>query len=123
MYSTGGSTLLIVFRIIVGMGEGIIFPACNTLIAAWTPLKERSITATIVYSGGMLGSIFGSSISGLLISNYGWSSVFYWFGGASIIWCVIFVSMNKLSIILEFHFNISLLLILCLIFLVFHLLQ
>ncbi|XP_031618756.1 putative inorganic phosphate cotransporter isoform X2 [Contarinia nasturtii] len=86
----GGSTVLIIFRVIVGMGEGIIFPSCNTLLAAWTPLKERSITATVVYSGGMLGSIFGSSISGLLISNYGWTSVFYWFGGAAVIWCVIF---------------------------------
>lgn len=92
MYQTGGSTVLIVFRVIVGMGEGIIFPSCNTLLAAWTPLKERSITATVVYSGGMLGSIFGSSISGLLISNYGWTSVFYWFGGVAVIWCIIFVS-------------------------------
>lgn len=114
MTDLGGSTLLIVFRIIIGMGEGIVFPSCksceinlkriaikrfvithsigNTLLAAWTPLKERSITATVVYSGGMLGSIFGSSISGLLISNYGWTSVFYWFGGAAVIWCIIFVS-------------------------------
>lgn len=84
--------LLIVFRVIVGMGEGIIFPSCNTLLAAWTPLKERSITATVVYSGGMLGNIFGSSISGLLISNYGWTSVFYWFSGAAIVWCLVFVS-------------------------------
>lgn len=86
----GGSTFLIALRIIVGMGEGMIFPSCNTLLAAWTPMKERSITATVVYSGGMLGSIFGSSISGILISNYGWTSVFYWFGGVSIIWCIIF---------------------------------
>lgn len=82
---------MIIFRVIIGMGEGIIFPSCNTLLAAWTPLKERSITATVVYSGGMLGSIFGSSISGLLISNYGWTSVFYWFGGVAVIWCIIFV--------------------------------
>lgn len=49
--STGGSTLLIIIRVIVGFGEGVMFPACNTLLAAWTPLKERSITATVVYSG------------------------------------------------------------------------
>lgn len=84
--------MLIILRIIVGMGEGIIFPACNTLLAAWTPMKERSITATIVYSGNMLGSIFGSSISGMLIKHYGWASVFYWFSGVSFAWCVIFVS-------------------------------
>lgn len=68
-----------------------MLPACNTLLAAWTPMKERSFTATLVYSGSMLGSIFGSSISGLIISQYGWTSVFYWFGGVSVIWCITFV--------------------------------
>jgi len=87
---TGGSKALIIFRVIVGAGEGIVFPSCNTLLAAWTPLKERSITATVVYSGGMIGSIFGSSISGLLISNYGWTSVFYVFGGTAVLWCILF---------------------------------
>lgn len=84
---------MIIFRVIIGLGEGVVFPACNTLLAAWTPLKERSITATVVYSGGMIGSIFGSAVSGLLISNYGWTSVFYIFGGVSIAWLVIFVSI------------------------------
>lgn len=88
---------MIALRIVVGMGEGIIFPSCNTLLAAWTPMKERSITATLVYSGGMLGSIFGSSISGLLIGYYGWVSVFYWFGGVSIVWCFIFVRTKHLN--------------------------
>lgn len=83
---------MIILRIIVGMGEGLIFPSCSTLLAAWTPQKERSIASTVVYSGGMLGSIFGSGISGLLIGNYGWTSVFYWFGGVSVIWCIVFVS-------------------------------
>lgn len=90
---SGGSTALIVFRVIIGMGEGLLFPACNTLLAAWTPLKERSITATVVYSGGMIGSIFGSSISGLLISSFGWTSVFYIFGAVSIVWLIVFVSI------------------------------
>lgn len=76
------------------MGEGLLFPACNTLLAAWTPLKERSITATVVYSGGMIGSIFGSSISGILISSYGWTSVFYIFGGVSVVWLILFVSID-----------------------------
>lgn len=87
----GGSTALIVFRVIIGMGEGVVFPACNTLLAAWTPLKERSITTTVVYSGGMIGSVIGSALSGILLSNYGWRSVFYIFGGAGVLWCILFV--------------------------------
>lgn len=90
----GGYSWLIVARIIVGLGEGAVFPACNTLLAAWTPLKERSISATVVYSGGMIGSVFGSSLSGILMSQYGWRSVFYIFGVAAIVWCFLFVSKN-----------------------------
>lgn len=92
------------------MGEGIIFPSCNTLLAAWTPLKERSITATVVYSGGMLGSIFGSSISGLLISNFGWTSVFYSFGAVAVIWCIVFVSNGLVPFMFHFYFSFLILL-------------
>lgn len=93
----GGSTALMVLRVLIGMGEGIIFPACNTLLAAWTPKKERSITATVVYSGGMLGSIFGSSVSGILMSYYGWTSVFYIFGAVAVIWLIVFVSIKRMN--------------------------
>lgn len=82
---------MIVCRIIVGIGEGTMFPACNTLLAAWIPLKERSISATAVYSGGMMGSIFGSALSGILIHHFGWRSVFYFFGVIGVVWAVVFV--------------------------------
>lgn len=89
---TGGSTALIVLRVIVGAGEGFVFPSCSTLLAAWTPLKERSIAVSVVFSGGMIGSVIGSSCSGILIEQYGWTSVFYVFGTVSIVWCIVFVS-------------------------------
>lgn len=103
----GGVNALIVSRVIVGLGEGAVFPACNTLLAAWTPMKERSISATIVYSGGMVGSIFGSSLSGILMSHYGWRSVFYIFGGVAVIWCVLFVSESKSKNLAETEFLIG----------------
>lgn len=76
--------------------EWAIFPSLNTLIAAWTPLKERSRIVTFVFCGGMLGNIFGSLISGKLIDSYGWTSVFYWYSGVAAIWCFIFVSDSKI---------------------------
>ena len=47
----GGATALIAVRIIMGLGEGVLQPACNTLIAAWTPRKERSRVGAIVFAG------------------------------------------------------------------------
>lgn len=92
----GGSNALIFLRVIVGAGEGFVFPSCSTLLAAWTPLKERSIAVSVVFSGGMIGSVIGSACSGILIEKYGWTSVFYVFGGVSIIWCIVFVSETKI---------------------------
>lgn len=89
--NAGGAPALIVLRVLIGLGEGVIFPACNTLLAAWTPRSERSIIATAVYSGAVLGSIFGSSISGILMSLYGWESVFNIFGAAAVLWLIVFV--------------------------------
>lgn len=96
---------MIVLRVIVGAGEGFVFPSCSTLLAAWTPLKERSIAVSVVFSGGMIGSVIGSSCSGILIEKYGWTSVFYVFGGISVIWCIVFVSHKSQNRIQSFETN------------------
>lgn len=89
----GGAPALISLRIIIGLGEGVIFPSCAALISSWTPLTDRGKIGTLTYSGAQIGSIFGSLMSGWLLANYdGWGSVFYFFGIFGIVWSVFFVS-------------------------------
>lgn len=88
----GGSGAMIAMRIIIGFGEGIIFPSCAALIASWTPLADRSKIGTLTYSGAQIGSIVGSLASGYLLDAYRWSSVFYAFGAFGIVWSIFFVS-------------------------------
>lgn len=38
-YVIGGAPWLITLRILEGVGEGTTFPALNTLLAAWIPMK------------------------------------------------------------------------------------
>ncbi|XP_035775354.1 putative inorganic phosphate cotransporter isoform X1 [Anopheles albimanus] len=88
---SGGSTALIVIRVLMGLGEGTTFPALSALMATWIPAKERSKLGSLVFGGGQVGTILGNLLSGVLLHNIeGWSSVFYFFGGLGILWFVIF---------------------------------
>lgn len=89
----GGAYTLIALRILIGLGEGTTFPALSALLASWIPLHERSKLGALVFGGGQVGTIIGSSLSGVLLDYYdGWSSVFYFFGGMGIVWFILFVS-------------------------------
>lgn len=54
----GGSTALIVLRVLMGLGEGTTFPALSALLAAWIPLKERSKLGSFVFGGGQVSYNF-----------------------------------------------------------------
>lgn len=80
--------LLLTVRAIVGGGEGIVFPACSSMLSEWIPLKERTFAVSTVYSGLQMGAFIGAIGSGSLIHAYGWAAPFYVFGIIAIVWCI-----------------------------------
>lgn len=48
--------LLIILRMLMGLGAGPSFPALTVLLAAWVPQKERGKLGTLVLSGGTVCS-------------------------------------------------------------------
>lgn len=88
----GGSTALIVLRILMGLGEGTTFPALSVLLSRWVPIGERGKLGALVLGGGQIGTILANSISGFLLHHFKWPVVFYLFGGLSVLWFLIFVS-------------------------------
>lgn len=49
--SMGGSTLLIVNRVVMGLCQGFIYASVFGLLATWIPLKERTTLGVFVLSG------------------------------------------------------------------------
>lgn len=47
----GGSTLLIINRVIMGLCQGFIYASVFGLLAAWIPLRERTTLGVFVLSG------------------------------------------------------------------------
>lgn len=87
--------MLLVARVVLGVGEGVAMPAMNAIIAGWVPVSERARSLSFVYSGMYAGSILGLVAAPGLIETAGWPAVFYVFGGVGIVWVVLFWVTTK----------------------------
>lgn len=86
--------LFMVVRILVGLGEGVMYPAAQALWSRWAPPNERSRLIGFSYAGGQFGNAIIFPIAGYLCAygfDGGWASVFYIVGAMSFIWCVVWV--------------------------------
>lgn len=79
---------LIFARILMGVGEGVAFPATYNLLGRWVPLRERSRAAAFNLSGIPLGTLFAVTTTPFIALQFGWPAVFYLFGAAGFIWFV-----------------------------------
>ncbi|XP_044732430.1 putative inorganic phosphate cotransporter isoform X2 [Chrysoperla carnea] len=82
----GGKYLLLAVRILEGLGEGTTYPALNALLAQWAPPHERGQIGSLIFAGSQIGTVLGTLLSGVLLKNYDWSSVFYVFGAMGVVW-------------------------------------
>ncbi|CAL4963221.1 unnamed protein product [Urochloa decumbens] len=87
-----GLPCLLTMRAFMGIGEGVAMPAMNNILSKWIPVSERSRSLALVYSGMYLGSVTGLALSPLLISKFGWPSVFYAFGSIGSVWFALWQS-------------------------------
>jgi ACS family sodium-dependent inorganic phosphate cotransporter len=77
---------LIAARILMGVGEGVAFPATYNLLGRWVPLRERSRAAALNLSGIPLGTLFAVTTTPFIALAFGWPAVFYLFGVLGFIW-------------------------------------
>jgi len=85
-------TLLLVFRLLQGFCESVTTPSMSCLLGQWAPPAERSMMATMTYSGNQMGTIIGMPLVGILCKSSlfgGWPSVFYVYGIIGIIWFIL----------------------------------
>lgn len=74
-------TELQVLRFIAGLGLGAIMPNAMALAGEFSPKRSRVTLMMLVSCGYTIGAVVGGLLSAVLISSYGWRSVF-WVGGA-----------------------------------------
>lgn len=77
---------LLAVRGSMGLGEGVAYPCVQNLVQASVPHHARSRALAFIYSGHQLGTIASYLLAPLLISEFGWQSVFFCFGVLGFVW-------------------------------------
>ena len=81
-----GLFMLVLMRMMLGLGESVAFPSVSKILAAVVPDSERGRANGITGFGYLIGPAIGTLAGGLLMSRVGWRPVFFIFGCASLLW-------------------------------------
>ena len=69
--------VLICVRFSLGMGEAVVYPASNRLVAKWIPSEERGIANGIIFAGVGIGAGVTPPLIRYVLVNYGWRWSFW----------------------------------------------
>ncbi|MDP3667159.1 MAG: MFS transporter [Sediminibacterium sp.] len=93
-FSTGFLMLLIV-RILFGMGEAGAYPNSAIVLSKWFPVLERARAQSIIWGASRIGAALTPFIVLPLQQKYSWHVSFYVLGGVGIIWAFFWIFWHK----------------------------
>src|SRR5215470_1179242 len=81
-----GFAMLLLARLLLGMGESVAFPCYSKILARHLPEHNRGFANGAIIAAMKLGPAAGTLGGGLLMANYGWRPVFLGIGLVSLVW-------------------------------------
>lgn len=79
-------TLFIALRVVIGLVNGVVYPAMNVMVARWIPPLEKPRFMSFTYMSNSLGTIVTLPLCAFIADTMGWPAVFYITGGVSLVW-------------------------------------
>ena len=69
--------IMISVRALLGIGESVIYPASNRLVANWVPSHERGLANGIIFAGVGFGAGVAPPLVTFTMLSYGWRASFW----------------------------------------------
>lgn len=69
--------VLIVVRFGLGIGEAVVYPASNRLVASWIPTQDRGLANGLIFSGVGVGAGIAPPLITYILMQYGWRWSFW----------------------------------------------
>jgi MFS family permease len=83
--TTGFATML-AMRLLLGVGESVMFPSASKLCAQHLPEHRRGFANALLIASIRWGSALGTLGGGLFMARYGWRNTFFALGLAGLLW-------------------------------------
>jgi len=87
--------VLLLVRVLMGVGEGASTPAAFSMFRYWVPASERSRAVAMFSSGAPLGTLLALTTTGWIVTQFGWPMVFYGFGAIGFVWAIAWYLLVK----------------------------
>jgi MFS transporter, ACS family, D-galactonate transporter len=81
-----GFTMLLAMRLMLGIGESVMIPACSKILGFHLPEHHRGFANGVLQGAWSFGPAVGTLGAGLLMARYGWRAVFIGIGLTSLAW-------------------------------------
>jgi sugar phosphate permease len=83
-----GAVSFVVIRFLFGIGEAGAFPGATRAMQLWYPRQERGFVQGITHSASRFGAAIAPPLVVLIMTNFGWRSVFYICGAVGALWSI-----------------------------------
>jgi ACS family glucarate transporter-like MFS transporter len=74
--AAAGLGMLLVARLVLGLGESAVVPGSNIVVREWSPARERGLFTGFSNAGTLIGPGLGSIVAAALIASAGWRGSF-----------------------------------------------
>jgi ACS family D-galactonate transporter-like MFS transporter len=81
-----GFALLLLARLLLGVGESVSFPAFSNILARYFPEEQRGFANSVIVFGFATGPAFSTFLGGMVMAQFGWRPFFVVVGLLSFLW-------------------------------------
>jgi MFS transporter, ACS family, glucarate transporter len=74
---SGSMAILLAVRFLLGIGEAVIFPASNRLVANWIPSRERGVANGLIFAGVGVGGASAPPLITFIMLSHSWRWAFW----------------------------------------------
>ena len=90
----GAFSVLLIARLMLGIGESMIFPASNRLVSNWVPAQERGLANGIIFAGVGIGAGIAPPLITTIMLATDWRYAFWGSALIGVVALLVWISLS-----------------------------